>query len=469
MIIMNFVNGKNNKMNLEQFVIHKSATIVEALKKIELNHNGFVLIHDFEKKIIGIATDGDIRRRLLNNPNLEDSILECANVDFIKAQNDTPREKLLKQLDSKIKAIPILNEKNELESIVTRDFIPERVQQKVYARSKSPVRISFGGGGSDISAYFSENKAAVINATISLYSHATLKIRDDDKIILNSLDLNDKIEFENIIELQKYDGRFSLIKSVIKAINPSFGFELFVHSDFPMSSGLGGSAVVTSSILGCFNQFRNDKWDKHDISEIAFQAERLHLGVAGGWQDQYATVFGGLNFMEFNKEQNIINPIRLNNETILELEESLVLCYTGTIHDSGNIHNDQKEQTKKEDVKDRIQSNVDLTFEMRNHLLRGRLNDFGHCLHKAWELKRSFSSKISTPWLDEIYDGAIQNGAIGGKLLGAGGGGYFLFYVPSFDRHTLINWIKSKGLFATPFIFENNGMQSWTVREINNK
>jgi len=249
MIIMNFVNGKNNKMNLEQFVIHKSATIVEALKKIELNHNGFVLIHDFEKKIIGIATDGDIRRRLLNNPNLEDSILECANVDFIKAQNDTPREKLLKQLDSKIKAIPILNEKNELESIVTRDFIPERVQQKVYARSKSPVRISFGGGGSDISAYFSENKAAVINATISLYSHATLKIRDDDKIILNSLDLNDKIEFKNIIELQKYDGRFSLIKSVIKAINPSFGFELFVHSDFPMSSGLGGSAVVTSSIL----------------------------------------------------------------------------------------------------------------------------------------------------------------------------------------------------------------------------
>jgi D-glycero-alpha-D-manno-heptose-7-phosphate kinase len=296
-----------------------------------------------------------------------------------------------------------------------------------------------------------------------------LKIRDDSKIILNSLDLNDKIEFESIIELQKYDGKFSLIKSVIKAINPSFGFELFLHSDFPMSSGLGGSAVITSSILGCFNQFRNDKWDKHDISEIAFQAERLHLGVAGGWQDQYATVFGGLNFMEFNKEQNIINPIRLNNDTILELEESLVLCYTGTTHDSGNIHNDQKEQTKKDDVRDRIQSNVHLTFEMRNHLLRGRLNDFGHCLHKAWKLKRSFSSKISTPWLDEIYDGAIQNGAIGGKLLGAGGGGYFLFYVPSFDRHTLINWIKSKGLFVTPFIFENNGLQSWTVREINNK
>ncbi len=456
-------------MNLEKYVIEVDSNIQEALIKIENNHKGFIFVQDVSNRIIGIATDGDIRRKLLENLKLNDSIINCINRNFIFAKPDTPRELLLKQLDHQIKVIPVLDNDNKLVSIVSRDFIPEKNEQKVFSRSKSPVRISFGGGGSDTSAYFSENRAAVINATISLYSHSTLKIRDDSKIILYSLDLNDKIEFENIIELQKYHGKFSLIKSVIKAINPSFGFELYVHSDFPMSSGLGGSAVVTSSILGCFNQFRSDKWDKHDISEIAFQAERLHLGVEGGWQDQYATVFGGLNFMEFNKEQNIINPIRLNSETILELEESLVLCYTGTTHDSGNIHNDQKEQTKKEDVKDRIQSNVDLTFEMRNHLLRGRLNDFGHCLHKAWELKRSFSSKISTPWLDEIYDGAIQNGAIGGKLLGAGGGGYFLFYVPSFDRHTLINWIKSKGLFVTPFIFENNGLQSWTVREINNK
>ncbi len=102
---------------------------------------------------------------------------------------------------------------------------------------------------------------------------------------------------------------------------------------------------------------------------------------------------------------------------------------------------------------------------MRNNLLRGRLNEFGNCLHKAWQLKRSFSSKISNPWLDEIYDGAIQNGAIGGKLLGAGGGGYFLFFVPAFDRLKLMSWINSKGLIATPFIFENNGLQSWTVRE----
>ena len=274
-----------------------------------------------------------------------------------------------------------------------------------------------------------------------------------------------QIEFNEFRELLNYNGKFSLILSVIKTIKPTFGFELYLHSDFPMSSGLGGSAVVASSILGCFNQLRNDKWDQYEIAEIAFQSERLNLGVAGGWQDQYATVFGGLNFMEFNSDQNIIHPIRLNSEILLELEESLVLCYTGTNHDSGLIHKDQKEQTRNEDVKDRIQTNVDLTYEMRNHLLKGRLTDFGFCLHKAWELKRSFSSKISNSFLHDIYNGAIQNGAIGGKLLGAGGGGYFLFYVPSFDRHKLMNWIKTIGLLATPFVFENNGLQSWTVRE----
>ena len=363
-------------MNYENYVINESSSIKDALKKIELNHNGFILISNKNKEIIGIATDGDIRRQLLNGVNIKDEINFCLNTNFIKAKDNTPRELLLKQLDNQIKFIPLLDEDNRLVSIITRDFIPVKAEQKVFARAKSPVRISFGGGGSDTSIYFSENKAAVINATISLYSHCTLIIREDNKIYIHSMDLNDQIEFLNLDELLLYEGKFALIQSAIKAVKPNFGFNLYIHSDFPMSSGLGGSAVVTSSILGCFNQFRNDKWDKYDISEIAYQSERLHLGVAGGWQDQYATVFGGLNFMEFNRDQNIINPIRLNNNVILELEESLVLCYTGTIHDSGLIHKDQKEQTRNDEIKSRIQSNVDLTYEMRNHLLKGRLTDF---------------------------------------------------------------------------------------------
>lgn len=284
--------------------------------------------------------------------------------------------------------------------------------------------------------------------------------------MIHSLDLNDSVEFNSLSDLFSHKGKFVLIQAVIQAIKPTFGFELYLHSDFPMNSGLGGSAVVSAAILGCFNQFRNDKWDQYDISEIAYQAERLHLGVAGGWQDQYATVFGGFNFMEFNNDQNLIHPIRVPKDVLLELEESLVLCYTGTTHDSGNIHDDQKQQTKLNDIKERIQANVDLTYKMRNHLLRGRLNELGLCLDTAWKLKRSFSNKISNPWLDNIYDGALANGAIGGKLLGAGGGGYFLFYVPAFSRHRLMQWLEKNKLIYTPFKFEETGLHSWTVREI---
>lgn len=458
--------GKNlYKMRLENYLINQKESILNALKKIELNHNGIIIAHDDDKKVTGIATDGDIRRKLLDEPNMNDPISKCLNKNFISSNENIPREFLLKQLDHNIKMIPVLDSQKKLISIVTRDYFPEVQQKKIFARAKAPVRVSFGGGGSDTSAFFYKNNGAVINSTITLYSHVTLKVRDDKKIQLHSLDLNKSIKFNNLKELLQHDGRFSLIRCAVMAIKPDFGFELFIHSDYPMSSGLGGSATVTAAILGCFNQFRTDKWDQYEIAEIAFQAERLHLGVSGGWQDQYATVFGGLNFIEFNKDQNIINPIRLSEDVLLELEESLILCYTGLTHDSGNIHNDQKKQTKKDDIKDRINSNVELTYEMRDNLLKGRLTDFGKNLHKAWMNKRSFSNKISNPALDEIYDGAIKNGAIGGKLLGAGGGGYFLFYVPPFSVHTLLKWLKNKNLYNTTFKFESKGLQSWTVRE----
>tara|TARA_B110000003_G_scaffold273375_1_gene310975 strand:- start:233 stop:1594 length:1362 start_codon:yes stop_codon:yes gene_type:complete len=445
-------------------VIDNNAKIKNALKLLEKNAKGFILVEDESKSIIGVITDGDIRRNFLKGGKLEDNVMSCVNLDFTKGSAETPKELLLKKLDQSIKFIPILDSKNRLIRVITKNYIPINKEKNVYYRSKSPVRISFGGGGSDTSLFFLKNKGAVINTTISLFTHSILKIRRDSKIIFNSNDLNDSIQFSNIEEMINYNGKFGLIKSIIQALNPKYGFELYIDSDYPMNSGLGGSAVVASSILGCFNQLRIDKWDQYEISEIAYQAERLHLGVHGGWQDQYATVFGGLNFMEFNKKQNIINPIRLSNDIMLQLEDSLVLCYTGTTHDSGNIHLDQKKKTKEKDVNNRIIKNVELTYEMRNLLLKGKLDQFGKCLDMAWKLKRSFSSKISNKFLNNVYDEALKNGAYGGKLLGAGGGGYFLFYCPSNNRNRLINWINKSKLTYTPISFDNKGLQSWTVR-----
>ena len=199
--------------------------------------------------------------------------------------------------------------------------------------------------------------------------------------------------------------------------------------------------------------------------ELAFQAERLYLGVAGGWQDQYATVFGGFNFMEFRMDQNIVHPLRVHPDTLLELEESLILCDTGTTHDSGDIHQDQRQQMQQAEVRQQVQGNVELTYRIRNHLLRGRLHDFGLALHEAWQIKRLLSSKISTSRLDEIYAGALAHGALGGKLLGAGGGGFFLFYVPPFAQHALMDYLDGCGLRVRPFRFEQDGMKAWSARE----
>jgi len=456
-------------MNLEIFQIENSAPLRKALERIEVNKHGMIFVVNGDKVVTGLATDGDIRRHLLEGGSLDDAIAYCANPDFIWEKPSTPREFLLKKLDDRIRVIPLIDDSRRLTGLVSRNHLPLTSEGAVYARARSPVRISFGGGGSDLTNYFSSIGAgAVINTTISLYSHATLRLRCDERVVIHSLDLNEKLQGENLVDAMSQGSRFGLIQAVLKAINPDFGFELFLHSDFPMSSGLGGSAAVSAAILGCFNQFRRDQWDLYELSEIAYQAERHYLGVAGGWQDQYATAFGGFNFMEFRMDQNVVHPLRIHPDTLLELEESMVLCDTGKSHDSGDIHADQKKQMASSQVCDMVKSNVNLSYEMRNDLLRGRLLEFGRLLDKAWHFKRQFSEKISSSHLDQIYIDAQKHGAIGGKLLGAGGGGFFLFYAPPFRKHELISHLNSTGLKVRPFRFEAQGLQAWKVRECKN-
>jgi D-glycero-alpha-D-manno-heptose-7-phosphate kinase len=456
-------------MQLDIFLIDSSSSLRDALRRIESNHHGMIFVTDANGAVSGVATDGDIRRRLLDGGTLDDAITQCANPDFVWENPATPRELLLKKLDHRIRCIPLLDAARRLVGLVSRDHLPIQAEGAVYARARAPVRISFGGGGSDLTHYFSSNEGgAVINTTISLYSHATLRIRADEQVIIRSLDLGETLQAADLPAALAATSRFGLIQALLRAVRPDFGFELFLHSDFPMSSGLGGSAAVSASILGCFNQFRRDQWDLHELAEIAYQAERHYLGVAGGWQDQYATVFGGFNFMEFRMDQNIVHPLRIYPDTLLELEECLILCDTGTTHDSGDIHQDQRQQMAAAHVRDMVETNVRLSYEMRNDLLRGRLRQFGQSLDKAWQFKRQFSDKISSSRLDQIYADAKSNGAIGGKLLGAGGGGFFLFYTPPYRKHQLIAHLEASGLKIRPFRFEPQGLQAWTVRECRN-
>jgi len=452
-------------MNTLLMQINGKAAIREALERIDQNLQGCIFTVDDNEKVIGVATDGDIRRGLLNGLSLDSAVQLCANTAFVHAAAADSREQILKKLDQKIRVIPLLDAAGRLQDVFTKDRFPGQKEQKVYTRAKAPVRISFGGGGSDLTHYFMQSGGAVINATISLFSHATLHKRDDFRVRIHSHDLQGTLEGANLEEACRQEGRFGLIQSVLKTIQPDFGFDLYLHSDFPMKSGLGGSAVVAAAILGCFNELRIDKWSTYEIAELAYQAERHNLGVAGGWQDQYATIFGGINFMEFRADQNLIHPLKMNTDILNELEECLLLCNTGIIHESGAVHDDQRKEMEKADIRNLVDKNVALTYTMRNMLLRGHLKAFAAALHQGWEYKRQFSAAISNAELDALYDFAIDNGALGGKLLGAGGGGFFLFFVPATAKHQLMTALESKGKRVTPFRFEQEGLRSWQMRD----
>ncbi len=452
-------------MEKKNLFVYTKTTIRDALKQIEINSKGIILICDKDRKVKGIATDGDIRRQLLINDDLDQVIDNCMNKEFVYVKEDSSHEDIYKLMDNELKAIPVLNNKMQLKSVYTIDNLPKRDEGLISSRAKSPVRVSFGGGGSDTTAFFSKNDGAVINSTISLYCYASLFKRNDSNIKIDSLDLNKKATINSIKNLDELDNDFGLIKSVIKTIKPDFGFELIIRSDFPKGSGLGGSSAVCASIIGCFNEFRIDKWNNYEIAEIAYESERLQLNIAGGWQDQYATVFGGFNFMEFRASKNLIHPLRIKQETLLELENNLMLCYTNTNHTDDNIHRSQKSNTSNSKIIDNIKSNVRLCYETRDALLKGDLKSFGNTLNKSWKLKKTFAKEISNKFLDNIYDGALKNGASGGKLLGAGGGGYFIFYVKSEEKNNFLRWAEDQKIICTSFKFVEEGLLSWTSRQ----
>lgn len=452
--------------NIRSLLINKNATLHQTLEIIENNHLGIAIVIEDNSRVIGTCTDGDIRRKLIDGSDLSEKVGEVCNKKFISANQHTPRELILKQLDQKIRLIPILNEQGELIEIVTNQYFPPPQEQDVLCRSRAPIRVSFAGGGSDLTYFFQNNRGAVLNTALCLYSHATMRLkRDTQSITIVSADLKDTLYGKNLDQILKPNKKFKLIQSVLAVLKPNFGFDLFIHSDFPMNSGLGGSAAIVGSILGCFNEIRKDKWTNREIAELAFQIERLQLRLNGGWQDQYATIFGGFNFMEFGWDENVITPLKIDRDILNELEANLLLCNTNIQHDSSKIHKEQKEVMQDIQKKEYVKENVEICYKMKNRLLSGSLESFGDLLNQAWQLKKHFAPAISSKQLDNIYDTAIANGAIGGKLLGAGAGGFFLFYCPPEKKMNLTQKLEKFGCTFTPLKFEKSGMISWKARE----
>jgi D-glycero-alpha-D-manno-heptose-7-phosphate kinase len=341
-------------------------------------------------------------------------------------------------------------------------------QKKLKIRAKAPLRISFAGGGTDVPPYPQLEGGCVLNATINNYAWGSLAPRDDGFINLESVDLGISLSIGRDSKIE-FDGKLDLAKAAIirmEAMN-SHGFDVFLRTDAPPGSGLGSSSALVVALVGLIREFKNLALTEYQVAQLAYELERNDLGISGGLQDQYAAAFGGFNFMEFSADRVIVNPLRIKPEVINELEHNLLLCYTGITRSSDGIIKDQSSRLENHDPNTvcALKAQKELAVAMKNCLLQRRLQDFGDLLDSAWQMKKRMSDRITTPHIDEIYDEARKAGAIGGKITGAGGGGYMLFYCHFEKKHRVAEAVRKLGAFPTVFAFEESGMQTWRSDE----
>jgi D-glycero-alpha-D-manno-heptose-7-phosphate kinase len=335
-------------------------------------------------------------------------------------------------------------------------------------RSKAPLRIGLAGGGTDVSPYSDKFGGAILNATISLFAYANIELLDEKKIIVQALDRKEEQQFEFQNQLP-IDGTLDLLKGVYNRIQkdygiPETGFRLSTFVDAPAGSGLGTSSTLVVAIIGAFVEWLKLPLGDYDIAHYAYQIERNDLKLSGGKQDQYAAMFGGVNFMEFYEEDKVIvNPLRIKPEYLHELENNLVLYFTSTSRESAGIINEQVKNVNNKNEKS-IEAMHQLKEQarmMKEALLKGKLNEFGEILDFGFMQKRRMAHNISNTRIEEIYEAAKKAGATGGKISGAGGGGFMIFYCPANTHHAVVEKLKEFGGEVKNYTFTKYGLTTW--------
>ncbi len=337
-------------------------------------------------------------------------------------------------------------------------------------RSKAPLRLGLAGGGTDVSPYSDLYGGAILNTTISMYAYATIEPRKNGKIVFRSIDKGEIYEIDSTDKLP-VNGQLNLHRGIYNRIIKDFikkplSFELTTFVDAPPGSGLGTSSTLVIAILGAFAEWLKLPLGEYDMARLAYEIERIDLGMAGGKQDQYAATFGGVNFMEFFKNDKVIvNPLRIREQYLNELAYNLILYNTETSRLSSKII-----EAQSENVILKNQKSIEATHKlkeqaimMKEAILKGELNKIGEILNFGWQNKKLLASGISNPMIDDIYNTALKNGASGGKISGAGGGGFMIFYCPGNSRVNVINALKIFGGQSKRYEFTKKGLTTWTI------
>lgn len=337
-------------------------------------------------------------------------------------------------------------------------------------RSKTPLRLGLAGGGTDVSPFCDEHGGCVLNVTINMYSYCTLKPLKNGKIVFISPDRNEKIEYDSVQKLPIDKGlplHCGIYNRIVKDFNNNIplSFEMTTYSDAPAGSGLGTSSTMVVTILKTYIEWLNLPLGEYDIAQLAFDIERNDLKFAGGKQDQYAATFGGLNYMEFyDNNRVIVNPLRMKKWIKNEMENSIVLYYTGTSRDSGKIIQEQTKATKNEKSLEAMFKIKEQTSMMKECILKGDFHGIAECLHQNWIEKKKTASVISNPEIEETYNFIMEHGGEAAKISGAGGGGFMIIWCEPQKRYELIHALKKRQEGKTKVVdFVENGTQAWTI------
>lgn len=337
-------------------------------------------------------------------------------------------------------------------------------------RSKAPLRIGLAGGGTDVSPYCDIYGGAILNATVSLYAYANIEPIQENAIILHAVDRKEEQRFEWSSTLP-IDGKLDLLKGVYNRIQqlygvPLTGFRLSTSVDAPAGSGLGTSSTLVVAVIGAFVEMLRLPLGEYDIAQLAYDIERKHLNMAGGRQDQYAATFGGVNFMEFFADDKVIvNPLRIKQQYLFELENNLLLYYTSTSRESAKIIEKQSKNVtdKKGKPIEAMHQLKQQAQMMKEALLKGRVHEIGEILDFGFRQKKEMAEGISNSLMEDIYTAAKHAGASGGKISGAGGGGFMIFYCPENTKYTVMDALKDFGGYCKNYQFVDHGLTSWTI------
>lgn len=335
-------------------------------------------------------------------------------------------------------------------------------------RSRAPLRISFSGGGTDVAPYPAKYGGAVLSTSIDQYAYCTVdEAPSSHGFALSSADLEINEIYPDLSSVT-YNGRLDLAKAVVRTMvsDDAKKFRLSLVSEAPPGSGLGSSSSLMVATIKAVSEFQGFPLDRYSLAEMAYKLERVELGIKGGYQDQYAATFGGFNFIEFLPDKTIVNPLRVSPEIVQELHACLILVDLGRSRLSSDILSRQITSYEREDsvVMESLHKIKSNAYEMKSILLRGRLDKFGELLRTEWDLKKRLDRMISNETIDSLYKGSLGNGALGGKILGAGDGGHMLFFVDMQKKRGLLKYLVTQGYRQVPFNFDSQGVVAWKVK-----